>query len=529
MTSLFFKSSLGDERGVFVLIVAGVSLGLLLLSALAIDGGTLFISRLAAQSAADAGAISAAGLIATNENDPDIVERAKNAARLMAFNNLVQKGIDPAHILQPINVQYRELSSGRVLRVNVALNVKTYLMGILPGTSGAGTLRAVASSQVSPASISVILDTSKSMNCPAGSFHCKCLPDCPDVGSKMEALRGAVNSFLGNFNTDRDRVNLVAFGTGAELLVPMNIQGGFDLAGMREQVDALTGIGETNVSDAIWHSYLDVERVGRENETAYVFFTDGAPTAGRFLLESPYYPDNPDIPNDILGRGWSRWDFLTWATNWGDEPPYQSAAYSLIKTPDPNNMTWSVHPRLHPGGKHPEGAEKILTSYVIANDPLYAFGSFLHNIEMHTPDGEKHRVGRLWGSSADGRFSWKPEIADYDYREEFYNAGLLMTDFTKKQGGAWFVVGLGAASPRAEDPYQGAAFSFNRKDYWLTRVANDPCGMILNDPGFPGFMNYQEMKEAGWREGMYLPTPDAEELRALFERIARKIKLSLVR
>lgn len=232
------KRWLSNENGIFIPFLAILLLSLLGLIGLVIDGGNLYRTRVRLQRVADAAAIGGlsyrtlfgwrhfnpAGTLGTpGSNDKELEDRAI----ALVQSNLNSMGFDPART--SISAQYSSLTD--TLVVDLSYDEPLFLMGYLPMQSGCARVtggkqsclvNVTATTQLSPANIGMLLDTSGSMACPAvtpaGDTTCECrkagtcdqefpLPN----DQVIEVLQQAVMTFVGYFNPNRDRIGVYPY------------------------------------------------------------------------------------------------------------------------------------------------------------------------------------------------------------------------------------------------------------------------------------------------------------------------------
>ncbi len=103
-----------------------------------------------------------------------------------------------------------------------------------------------------------------------------------------------------------------------------------------------------------------------------------------------------------------------------------------------------------------------------------------------------------------------------------------LADGLRDEGGVVYTVGLGVGAPGSADPYQDVTNDSDRKDYFFTRVANDPD--YAGNPTFPGeFATYVPPTRASHlSQGQYLPLSNAlsleEAFLQIYDVIVRKVK-----
>lgn len=531
------KFAKGGESGAVLLVFVAAVTVLFIMAGMAVDTGNLYTIRLVSQGAVDAAAMSGAGLMARGKTQSEAID----GAREVAIANLEIMGIDRSRILNGFpQVQF----VNNEMRVTIASDIPLHILKLLPGANFR-TVAATATARVSPASVALILDTSDSMACPPTPSNlgepCECMPNCPqgeNSGNRLEALKDAVEIFLQFFDQQRDSISLTAFGHGAEVLVKAN-PGGFNYQTMLDEVNGLTAQGATNVCDGFIRAYLDMERIQRTGEAAYVYFSDGAPTAGRFFFVNSRNPDSFRFRNNILNRPWSNYDYLSWGvvqrgTDEEGNTAFRPVPQRVHKTPPDNSSAYDywnprefadIVPPQPPGNAVPFPWTKVPT-----NQPWRAFSDAVEDMQIFLPNGSIHNLGRgnLFSGS---NYEWTEWFPDVEHLRLYADCALVMSDFMREAGGLFYGVGYGPAATVSADPYQNAVQSFERKDWFMTRIANDPCGLTLDKPPlpFPGIPTLQEMATSLTSSGSYFPTAETEELRGLFERIAVKVKLRMIR
>jgi Flp pilus assembly protein TadG len=117
-------------------------------------------------------------------------------------------------------------------------------------------------------------------------------------------------------------------------------------------------------------------------------------------------------------------------------------------------------------------------------------------------------------------------------REDFIYP-LLVADWARRNGILLFTIGIGTQAP-GNTFYQGGTDMLLRP-FFLRRMGNAPLpppdpitGLPLPDPELPAtcIPNYETM--SNYARGEYLETPDANDLAALLQRVARSIQSRLI-
>lgn len=322
-----FSSNLAkDECGIYTIVLACILLGVLIICGFAIDGVKLARANLWAQRAADAAAISGAGRIARDPRAIDAVgvstfttQVADVALHNLFVRNVVASDGSIAPAITRIGstgvvaqsgdaaVRVEVIPGTKRIQVSVSYSNDYLLMDLVTGESFR-RVDATASAEVGAALVSLMLDTSYSMR----------------LGTKLEDLRNSVDSFLRFFDPATDRINLIAYATDAVLLQAFNtssVNGGFNPAAIRSSLAGLTAAGATNPTAALRLAHRQVSDVQSaqgawydRSQVAYVFFTDGSPTAGTFDFVEP----TTALPQYPSGSG--RYEYVSMSGDIGSGP-----------------------------------------------------------------------------------------------------------------------------------------------------------------------------------------------------------------
>ncbi len=553
-----------EDSGTIIILMTFVFIVLLAMSGLAIDAGNLYRSQQTLQKAADAGALAAIGYsmqLGEAKFNEEVETRfgAGNEKMLLdekaieiVLSNLADSGL-PQDLEHPVSIvtEYTSTPSSNVAfnySVNVDRPVDFLLMHLVPlpmlglGATGRGrTLAANAVSQRKIANVALLLDFSDSMACPA-SGDCLCLTPARtgpcSSPSKLDRLLDAVVEFLKNFDPNNDKILLVPFNTTArnftldELATDPVIQGE-DVEEIVENLKLDPGVGgNTNFCDAMMQAYGRMQTLAPDQEVSYVLFSDGAPTAGRFLFSSPagIKPWDPS--------GFGAYDYQHYTVQWYDSSGHRPGPSVLSQT--------GLLQMEHSGAAIPGSGDGVSSPAVadcgpasappVASIPQTAtaadevFAGCLGDLGFHMPQsaGTEYGVG---GAGDPDFVSW---------RKQYYHCAVQLSDFLREHRGTVHAIGLGEDTTLGADPFQDIDDNSSRKDILMSRIANDYIQGVMrpqqaatpwNHPEFTfsGYSSYDALNsKASPRQGRYLATPDSEELERLFQSIARKILLSLV-
>jgi hypothetical protein len=603
-----FSRERAGERGNIIVLFLIILVPLLTVIGLAVDSGNLYRARLALQSSADASALAMVNFItmqgkvefekSLNIHAKNLDDNAKQQAINDYFNqhnfvqNLVRANLAAVGYSDMPGTGYEIKTTGvytpgKLLpdledqkesafdySVEVSRDIDYWIMDAIPllGLKDK-TVTARATSRRRIAYISVMMDDSDSMGCPAEG-NCDCMdpqqPGCPSFSRKFDKLVDAVVSFLKMFDLEADHIDLVPFNISGYPL-PLDVvreENNLNDQEMTEQMIELLAdflsnkyppAGATNVCDALmrswWSMKQQLEGLSSKPETAYVLFSEGAPTGGRFLFTHP----KAGLPPFKIDANFGDYDYSVFTTNWrkdgktypGPSLLYQSGLYKLgynhvLPEADPSEPSGIFRgPTEVRDMQSPPGGRVVdcVSSDIIPVTPSVSseagiaaaadtvFSNCVSSLESHLPTN----TSLTFGAGA----------ALKDWRTLYYHCAVQMADFMRSDKGSFFVVGLGERNTATsvlhpEDPYQNPDDNLYRKDVFLSRLALDrtTAGQYLK-PGstseilefnYPGYETFEQWgNSAPERQGVYFPTSDATSIKLLFGKIARRILLKLVK
>jgi Flp pilus assembly protein TadG len=237
-----------------------------------------------------------AGAVNNNYGNPNAI--ANDAAAVLHQVYYLGNG-RAANTLSGYNITNDEATLN--LGMKIPFNFGVVIGGGLAGGAGGLTdivIDVTSRGQLGVTIISIIADTSGSMNdCIGVNGQIITCPAGVNNNSKLAILQAGITNFTSFFNPNRDSINLVGYDNVGRILAPFpgtaNNNGVLSFgAAINDFVDAAaTGIGQTNASDGLQMAFIDfydfiVNRGGaganRSVDIAWVFFTDGNPTAGVF-------------------------------------------------------------------------------------------------------------------------------------------------------------------------------------------------------------------------------------------------------
>jgi hypothetical protein len=407
-----------------------------------------------------------------------------------------------------------------------------------------------AVAQFRPASIALVLDTSGSMRCGLlkdGSSVCDCLlkappNDCDSLyagNQRIDALKAAVGQFVSFFNPNRDRMSIVPFNIVADsgglfsLVDASDAPAPFGATQSRydaffAKVQGLVPHGNTNTCDGLRTALADMDRASPrvldQDETFFVLFSDGAPTAGRFGYTQPKQP-----LLDLMAAGYPN-DWVQYVISWLD------SSNNRWTGPSPLVQYTSMPFNYAQRGTPPSGS--VLCGSVESDPALYG--------NTMQPCAQSLEFGTGVGQATS--FS--------DYVQQYYDCAIEESDHIRERRSWVFAIGLGPpALPGTNDPYANVNDDFSRKEGFLRLLSGDlyhgqsdppfgPSRLIpVNDPsdqrygtsiavGYDEYKDYPELLSApGFldHQGEYHGTDNAYELNYLFTRVAKTILMRMIR
>lgn len=316
-----------NERGQILPMFAILIPVLFLVAGMAIDCGFAYVTRATLSKAVDAAALAAM------RN----VNQGRTAAQIIAHSAFdLNYGVSGRDANPPVvNVAVTtDASNNTVANVSATATINTFFMRILPQFK---TMNVSASAQATRPQLimSLVLDRSGSMNLNGGA----------------QALSPAIDSFLGNFDDNNDRVAMVSFSSIAT--VDVRIRTGFKNP-ITNAANSMVFGGATYAQGGLLDGQTQINSVptqpGENVMKVAVFFTDGWANTNEDSLNCP--------PNTLINYG-------------GCAPPEAAVGWCRgISFMDPStgkarSCGASQFPSQQTGGM------QSLTQANIANDAMY--------------------------------------------------------------------------------------------------------------------------------------------------------------
>jgi Flp pilus assembly protein TadG len=241
----------------FTLVYMAVTLTVLLLgTGIAVDSGRAYVVKAQLTKAVDGAALAAA--------------RALNSGNPQGAATRVFKANFPNQYLGTLPGDPTAAAGFYTSAVNAATGVNTVtvtatavlpttfmqlgnIMTVTVGATGEATRRMV--------DLSLILDVSSS------------------IGGRWGPIRDAARTFIDSFDGRNDRVSLLTFSNGAQVLDPMPAARGFDKPGVIAHVPGVLPGGSTNMVEGLYRGWDELRSVPAGQQSGLrviVLFTDGA-------------------------------------------------------------------------------------------------------------------------------------------------------------------------------------------------------------------------------------------------------------
>ena len=606
-----------SERGAVLVITAFIIISLFAVVALAVDAGNLFRARLVMQNAADAASLATVNYVALHGRlnleqewgitsiDPTsatpsldrrqqlLSARLRPKAEALVRANMEMGGF--GHLPDEGKQVEIVAPTGLILGANLAADGPAYQytaaltrridyllmhISLFGPENDSEVVRAAATAERGSANASLVLDVSDSMRCPSGnSQECDCLfprpdgtrPDCPEAGERrFDDLTEGAAEFLKLFELDRDDIHFVPFNISAGARTFKSVNGVLGLADeyrinlatiTAAQVDSLAEnlkrdmppTGATNVCDGLTQAWAMMKDLHNDEPSSFLVFTDGAPTAGRFLYTEAAassrlsewnrgylretLPSGPTFDNRL-----GKYDYMNYSIEWVDSKNEFRAGPSLLV--ESGHLNAAVRLGLfNPDGTaahsptrpSPPGCADGLTAALpvsagqtVEQAAARSF-SCLDSLEAHLPNNPRKTYGSNYSAGANTLKNW---------REQYYNCAVELSDLIREDDGRVYIVGLGAhssaaAADPASDPYEDINDNWGRKDVLGARMALDlkQRNPRYKEFDYAGYKTYEQATATGAaeRQGAYFPTHNSEDIKLIFTKIAREVLLKLVK
>jgi len=273
------KPRLAREDGVALIQMAFGLTFLLLMSGLAVDTGRAYVVKAQLSKAVDGAALGAARSLnsGTPQAEAARIFRANFPIGYLGTSSVTDPNVDPGFFSLKTDAS---TGINTVTVVGTATLPTTFMRlgnfdSVTVKSSGEATRRMV--------DLSLVLDVSSS------------------IGSKWSVVRDASRRFITSFDEAHDRVSLLTFSNGAQVLDPMPSARGFNKSKVISDVPSTLPGGSTNMVEGLYRGWDELRTVPAGTQSGLrviVLFTDGASNG---------------VPGDYDGTGVAKtlrtWDF----------------------------------------------------------------------------------------------------------------------------------------------------------------------------------------------------------------------------
>jgi Flp pilus assembly protein TadG len=249
-------SDLSSQKGFVLVYMAATLTTLLLFTGLAVDTGRAYVVKAQLTKAVDGAALAAARSLnsGTPRNEAERVFKSNFPAGYLGTTAVT----DPASTPGFFAVATNAATGVNTVTVTASATVPTTFMRLANFTdltvtsSGEATRRMV--------DLSLVLDVSSS------------------IGSQWSTVRDAARSFIGAFDQNSDRLALMTFSNGANVIDQMPSSRGFNKSALIADVPSSLPGGSTNMVEGLYRGWDELRSVPTGQQSGLrviVLFTDG--------------------------------------------------------------------------------------------------------------------------------------------------------------------------------------------------------------------------------------------------------------
>lgn len=256
-----------QRGGITVMVIISLTT-LLAVVGLAFSAGLSYMVKAKLNAATDAAGLAAARAISNGANQTEQTANAKAAGQRFFYANFPANYLMSTATLNDINVAFS--ASEVTITVSASATMPTALFGGF--TSGPMSPGVLTETKRKDLDMVVVLDTSGSLSGSAAN------------------VRSSAQTFLNQFNVERDRVGLLHFSYGAVVDDAIRqVPRGFDRTSMNNHIKNFSFTGSTASPEGMYAAREQINSVptannNRSNLRVIVFFSDGAPNSfGTYL------------------------------------------------------------------------------------------------------------------------------------------------------------------------------------------------------------------------------------------------------
>lgn len=326
-----------NESGYVLIYMVAILTGLLVFSGLALDAGRGYVVKAQLSKAVDGAALAAARGTSSSDSQSE-------AARVFHANFPVgylgtQPNPDPTTAANFFSMTV-DSTGKKIVDINAAVVLPTTFMRL--ANFNLVTISSSAEATRRLVDLSLVIDVSSS------------------IGSKWSTVRDAARSFIDWFDEQHDRVALITFSNGSQVIDAMPASRGFDKAKVENDVPQTLPGGSTLMTEGLYHGWDELRSVPSGQQggmRVIVLFTDGASNGvpgdyGGGTAKSLRTWDFPKSANDPDNQTWDNpnidglYDTLT-----GNQSPAYSIAVpwkstqTVAQVPLLPLQTWHSHGR----------------------------------------------------------------------------------------------------------------------------------------------------------------------------------------
>lgn len=526
-----YKNS--KEKGIAVMMTAGVMMAMVPVAGLAIDGGVAYVLKSRLVSATDAAALAAARSLSVGLTLAEQEAEAKARALDFFYANFKPNAYGTKNMSVDAVVA-ESASKTRSVTVTAAFDAPQYFMRIL----GFNYIHIAGRGQASRRDVNLImvLDRSGSMGSHTVST------------SACYQMKEAAKYFVGLFAEGRDRLGMITYSSSYFPAYPATLNFKSGSPSLVTRINDIQCAGWTAIGSAISQAYLDIKAINEQGAlNVILLFTDGNAntvvadypvkkrTDTRFggyrgyrvydssverytgtstctstsstcsMLPSPCMDAEGDQFDRNAGDTKKMFDAPNWNPNWDPQPIRGTLAG------DDWANTGQTQGVMRQIGTTITAASEYLTTPGCA----FSTASFLtHN--SNTASDRQSLARRdiaympdedVFGNSTSG---YQPVGTFTTGGHPYF--GRKRIDRPKDVTGAAFNTADNLAKKAREDPQFGVVFytiGLGDIDHvFLRRIANDPASPIY---------------DSNLRDGLYINAPDTTKLKDAFQRIASEI------
>lgn len=519
------------EKGIAVLMTAGIMMAVVPVAGLAIDGGVAYVLKSRLVSATDAAALAAARSLSVGLTLAEQEAEAKARALDFFYANFKQNAYGTKNMTVDVAVA-ESTSKTRSVTVTAQFDAPQYFMRVL----GFNYIHIHGQGQASRRDVNLImvLDRSGSMG-----TH-------TDPASACSQMKEAAKYFVGLFAEGRDRLGMITYSSSQYPAYAATLNFKSSSPSLVTRINDIQCAGWTAIGSAISQAYLDIQAINEQGAlNVILLFTDGnantvvadypikTKTDTRYggyngyrvydsstntytgsstctstsstcsMLPSPCKDAEGDQFDRNSGQTKKYFDSPNWNPNWAPQPIRGSVA----------GDDWATTGQTQGVMRHIGTSITAASEYLTPSGCAFSTASFLtHN--NNTSSQRNSLVRRdvayipdedIYGNSTSGYKS----VATYSSGPY---VGKKRIDRPKDVTSAAFNVADNLAKTAREDQQFAVVFytiGLGDIDHvFLRRIANDPASPIY---------------DSDLRDGLYINAPDNTKLKEAFTRIASEI------